>query len=273
MAIIQQCPPFQNVVPNGVAILDIPKYNNTLTRIVMTLGGTTFTKAMITDIKVKIGVRTVYNCTGPVLDAINQYKGLFADATNLTIDFTERDAPSIDGKEIGGYDMSALPDKIRVEVTIAGATAPTLSAHMHLTAPQGQAGAVIHKLLYFPASASTGGKFPLMFNPQGALIKRVHCFFGGTDWTSTTSGNLSRIEVKKNGITVHDLDDLDAHFIQQEYRKVPQSKHFAADFIVDNNQSAALLTKDAKSLEFNTYLTAADTINTYVELLDLPYNA
>ncbi|KVT66516.1 hypothetical protein WK59_09350 [Burkholderia ubonensis] len=273
MAIIQQLPAFQNVQATGVATLLVPKYSNTLTRVVLDLGGTTFTKAMITDIKVKIGVRTVYNCSGSVLDTINQYKGIAAAANQLTIDFTERDAPSIDGKEIGGYDMSALPDQIKIEVTISGATAPTLAAWAFLTAPQGQAGALVHKLLYFPASTTVAGKFPINFNPMGALIKRIHHFYAGASWAGNGDGNVNRVEIKKNGIVIMDMADHVRRFVQNEYRKVPQAGHFVTDFIVDNNQSGMLITQDAKSFECNTYLTAGDTVGTYVEMLDLPYNA
>ncbi|WAL84961.1 major capsid protein P2 [Pandoraea sp. XJJ-1] len=273
MAIIQQMPPFNNVNANGVATVRIPKYNNALTRMVLDLGGTAFTKAMITDIKVKIGVRTVYNVTGAYLDTINKYKGIYDAANQLTIDFTERDAPSISGKELGGYDMSVLPDSISVEVTITGATAPTLTGFMFLTAPQGQVGALIHKLLYYPTSTTVAGKFPININPQGALIKRMHIFYAGASWAGNGDGNVNRVEVKKNGIVVKDMTDHIRRFVQNEYRKVPQAGHFAVDFIVDNNQSAMLITKDAKSLEFNSYLTAGDTLNCYVEMLDLPYNA
>lgn len=268
--IIQPLPPFNNVVASGVATLKVPKYDLALTRLVLRLGGTALTKAMITDIKLKLGIRTVYNITGTLLDKINKYKGIFDDAYHLTIDFTERDATTLPGKEIGGYDLPRLDD-LNVEITITGATAPTLSATGFFTPSQGND--LIQKILYFPASTSVAGKFPVNFNPSGALIKRCHFFYSGTDWTTSADGNLYRLEVKKNGLVIWDANCLDARFYQQEQRKVPQSKHYVYDPIVDNNASGYLVTADAKSLEFNTYLTAADTINMYVELLDKPYNA
>jgi hypothetical protein len=267
----QQLPPFFNVVATGIATLRVPKFQATMNRIILRLGGTTFTKAMITDIKLKIGVRTVYNITGPRLDAINKYKGIYDNASFLTIDFTERDAPTLQGKEIGGYDLSVLRDELTIEVTIAGATAPTLTASAWMTPPQGNA--LISKILYFPTSTSVAGKFPISFNPQGALIKRVHFFYAGTDWTGVANGNLNKVEVKKNGGTLFESECLEARFTQQEYRKVPQSRLFTYDPIVDNNANGYLVTADARSLEFNTWLTAADAINVYVEMLDAPNNA
>lgn len=276
----QALPAFLNVVPGGVATLRIPRYEMTINRITLELGGTTFTKALITDIKVKLGVRTVWNVNGSAaggeagtrLDQINRYKGLDFDAKFLTIDFSERDAPSIQGKEIGGYDLSVIKDDMIIEVTIAaGAVAPTLNASLWMTPPQGNP--LINKLLYMPASTNAAGKFALNFNPQGALIKRAFMFYGGADWTGVANGNLNALEVKKDGLVVHDLGCLRNRFVQKEYRKVPQTKLYVFDPIVDNNASAYLKTADAKSLEFNAFLTAADSLHVYFELLDAPYNA
>jgi hypothetical protein len=269
--ILQQMPPFLNVVATGVATLRIPKYAMTLTRLVLRLGGTTFTKAMITDIKIKVGPRTVWNCTGSRLDAINAYKGVATGTNFLTIDFTERDATGdIRPKEVGGFDLTTLNDDVTVEVTITGATAPTLLAIAFMTPPQGNP--FIHKLVYVPASSSVAGKFPIPIFPKGALIKRVHFFYGGADWGAAADGNLNRLEVKKSGLVIWDAMCLEARFMQGEYRKVPQSKLYVFDPIMDNNMSGLVSTTDAASMEFNTYLTAADTLNCYIELLDLPGN-
>ena len=268
--ILQKLPPFVNVVASGVATLRVPRYAMTLTRLVLRLGGTTFLKTHITDIKIKLGVRTVYNITGARLDAINKYKGIYDHANFLTIDFSERDATTLPGKEIGGYDLSVLDD-MTVEVTVAGATAPTLEATGFMTPPQGNE--LIHKILYFPASTAVAGKFPINFNPMGALIKRVHFFYAGTDWTGSADGNLNRLEVKKNGLVIWDASCLEARFMEQEYRKVPQSRLYVYDPILDNNANGYLVTADAKALEFNSFLTAADSVNCYVEMLDKPGNA
>lgn len=269
--ILQPMPPFLNVVATGVATLRVPKYAMTLTRLVLRLGGTTFTKAMITDIKVKIGPRTVYNITGPRLDAINAYKGVATGTNFLTLDFTERDMTGdVRPKEVGGYDLTTFADDVTVEVTIAGATAPTLSAIAFMTPPQSNP--LIQKLIYVPASSSVAGKFPVQLFPKGALIKRVHFFYGGADWGASSDGNMNRLEVKKSGLVIWDAMCQEARFMQGEYRKVPQSKLYVYDPIMDNNISGMVVTADAASMEFNTFLTAADTLNVYAELLDLPGN-
>lgn len=258
--LLQKLPPIQNVTANGVATLFVP-IKATINRIVLTLGGTTFTKAMITDIKVKLGAKIVYNLSGAQLDLINQYRGIYNDATHLTIDFTERDAPSVDAKEVGAYDLGAIRDDMYMEFTIAGATAPTLVALAFVTPTQGNP--LILKMLSVPANTAVGGKFNINFNPRGALVKRVHMF----------SALITQCEVKKNGIPVFDsVLVADNSFIQQEYRKVPQAGLYVVDFVLDNNQSGALVTGDAQALEWNPTLSGSSAVPTFFECYDLPGN-
>ena len=103
-------PPF-NPVANGVrSTLQIPRYDMTLGRVVLTFPGTnSITKATISEIVIKIGPRVVFGpISGAELDAINKYKGIFDKADALTIDLTERDGLTILAKEIGGIDIPAL---------------------------------------------------------------------------------------------------------------------------------------------------------------------
>ena len=50
--IMRQLPPFQNVVANGIATGQVPP-GRTIERIVFKLGGTAFTKAMLTLLNLK----------------------------------------------------------------------------------------------------------------------------------------------------------------------------------------------------------------------------
>jgi hypothetical protein len=121
-------------------------------------------------------------------------------------------------------------------------------------------------------AAIAGNVNSLPFDPKGAIVQRAYFSYLGTDWTTTADGNVNRIIVKKNGLTVSEMGCYDARFVQQEYRKVPQSRLHVVDFIVDNNLSGALVTEDAKALEWNLFPTAADTVTAYFEVLDKPYN-
>ena len=268
----QPLPPFTNVVANGIATMKVPSYDLTLLRVMLVLGGTAFTKAMITDIKLKLGARMVYNCSGPDLDRINKYKNIFDTPNYLTIDFTERDQTDMAVRELGGYSLPALRGlgDMTIEVTIAGATAPTLAAFAQFNAPQ--ANPMIMKLVKFQSPSALAGRFPINLQLGGALVKRLHLVYTGADWTLIANGNLNRVEVKKNGLTIHDMFDLDNRFLNQEYRKVPQSRGYVVDLIQDNNFRGHLDTSDARSLEVNAYLTAGDAVTTIAEVLDLPTN-
>ncbi len=279
----QRLPAFLPVTPGQEAVCRIPRYALTLNRLVLRLGGTSLTKALIQKIEVRIGTRVVWAidtvgavAAGTILDLMNKYKGLFDQATNLTIDFTERDFLTIAAREIGGIDMSKITDDVYVAVTInAGAVAPTLTGYMFLTPPQGkdiEDGQLIQKLVSVPLSFANGGAQNVTFDPKGALIKRIFTTYTGTPGSATVESNLQNFIVKKNGYIVYDLSSTDNKFVQQEYRKVPQAQLHVVDFTFDNNLSGALVTADANALEFIPNYIAADSGRMFFECLDAPYN-
>ena len=270
--ILEKLPSFQPVAAGQRALLKVPKYAMTLTRVQMVLGGT-FTKANIEQINVKIGSRVIWDLTGLELEAINSYKGLDDPATHLTIDFTEKDAGDIVGKEIGGIDMTQISgDEIYIEVKIAAAAVnPTLRATAFWTPPQGND--LIKKYVKQGTANLSAGRTDINFNPMGSLIQRMYIGYTGTDWGASANGNVADLRVRKNGNAVWDeVSCLDARVIQAHYGKVPQSKFYVYDPIVDNNQSGALVTADAKSLLIQPLLTASDTLACIFEVLDKPFN-
>lgn len=254
--------PFFNVVGDGVASLSLP-LGMTYERIIMVLSGTTFTKAMMTDIKIKLNGKVIWQSTGSRIDAMNKYRGIATDATHLTLDFTELYARDEVGQSIGAIGTAQGIGSFTIEVTIAGATAPTLESYAQLSGPK-KAG-VVSKVLSYPVTFSAGGKFPIVLpygTNGGSVIKRVDFFHT----------NMTELEVKKNGLVIHESTKAINEFIQAENKKVPQAGMYVADFIVDNNQSGMLVTADARSMEWNVTLSAADTINVQVEYIDLLTN-
>lgn len=281
--IVQRLTEFNPINPGQVATVKVPRYALSLNRIGLRLGGTTFTKALIKKIEIKIGTRPVWVidsvgalAAGTILDMINKYKGIFDQATNLTIDFTERDFLTIAAKEVGAIDMSKISDDVYVNITIdATAVAPTLYGYMFLTPPQGkdiEEGQLISKIVGIPYSYANGGRQLVGFDPKGALLKRIYTTFTGTNGTATAESNLSKFEVKKGGYTTFEQLSTDNKFLQQEYRKVPQSGLFVTDLTFDNNLSGAMVTADAASLEFAPTFIAADSGIMLFEVLDAPYN-
>lgn len=259
----KQNAPFFNVVASGVASLDL-ELGMTYQRIVLVLGGTTFTKAMITRIVAKLNGKIFYDITGSRLDSINKYRGLADDANHLTIDFSEPNAKTVAGMYAGGIGTQSGVSSFTLEVTIAGATAPTLASKSMLTEPQPLG--KIMGMVHHPVNLSAGGKYPVILphGPEAAhLIKRVHLFHS----------NVTALEVKKNGLEIfEDMLVADNEFIQKEYGKVPQAGLYVYDPVVNDDMSRVLDTANARSLQFNTTVSAADTIDVHAEVVGLLEN-
>ncbi|WP_042301738.1 major capsid protein P2 [Paraburkholderia kururiensis] len=256
--------PFTNVVATGMATVSLPvgmSYN----KIILALGGTAFTKSMITGIRVKLNGKIIVNQTGSRLDLQNQYRGLTANAGFLTIDFTEPRAKTMTEQYLGNINTAAGVSSLTVEIDIAGATAPTLDSYSELGAPQKLG--VLAKQIPFNAPFSASGKFPMKLidiTNRGALIKRVHFAHGG---------NLSQLEVKKNGIVIWDNVPAAVNsFWLGEYQKAAQANLYTYDPCADNNYANAVKTADATALEFNPTFTAADSVTAVCEVLDILSN-
>jgi Viral coat protein P2 N-terminal domain len=276
-------PPFNPVALGVRSTTQVQRWQMTLGRIVLKfIGANALTKATISEVVVKIGARVIF---GPIsateLDAINKYRGIFDQTDSLTIDFTERDGLSVFAKEVGGIDLPALGDEdVFIEVAnTAGAGTPALYALGGFTGLQfdpakpTQEAQLIRKVLSYNVPTSGGTAVTWMPDFKGAIVQRIHFRYTGTDWSAGVNGNLREVEVRKNGVTVWDrIADMDARFIMQEQRKVPQSKTYHLDFVHDNVHSAALSTLDARALEFNLAFTAVDTVKALVECLDTPRN-
>jgi len=146
-----------------------------------------------------------------------------------------------------------------VEVTIAGATAPTLASYSMVTEPQ-ELG-LISGLISHPVTFSAAGKFPIIL-PHGVeakhLIKRVHFFHT----------NMTSLEVKKNGLLIYEDMGLSVtEFIMEEYEKTWQSGLYVYDPVVNQDMSRVLRTDNAQSLQFNVTVSDADTISIYNNVL------
>lgn len=252
--------PFTNVVANGVATVSLPvgmSYN----RIFLQLGGT-FTKAMITDIKVRLNGKVIFQNTGSRLDLVNTYRKRGVSASFLVIDFVEPDAKDMSEQYVGNLNTAQGVSSLTLEVTIAGATSPTLDswAEVGPPAPLG----VIAKQLLFTTSFGGSGKFPFKIIDvanRGAIVKRVHFAHGG---------NVTALEVKKNGVVIHDNVTTAVNtFYQLDYNKTAQTNLYTYDPCLDNNYTNAIKTQDMVSLEFNLTTSAADTVTAVVEVLDL----
>lgn len=254
---VKNLPPFFNVVADGVASLEIP-LGDTYHRITLELGGTSFTKAMITEIKLKLNSKVFYTISGSRLDSYNKWKSISDSASYLTIDFNEIDAKTPGGMFMGAIGTASGVDSFTAEITIAGATAPTLSAMATVSA--GQPLGAIMAMVNHPITFSAGGTYPVTI-PHGpetdSLIKRVLLFHS----------NLTSLKVKKNGLEIfEDTSIARNNFLQGEAGKTSQSGLYVFDLPLLNDMSSLLPTKNANTLELWPTVSGSDTVNLYVDM-------
>lgn len=264
--------PFSNVVATGVATANVTP-GRTVELIRLKLGGTTFSKAThITSVKIKANGKVIIEASGADLDKISAYRGITTEAAYLDIPFYDARMNSEFDRSVGAFDTSQGILNITAEVTISGATAPTLEMILTESGPQkaktGQAApyaSFMTKLLQYPFNISTGGRLAVTvpFGPaNGAIIKRVHVF----------SSNMTGATVKQDGLVIHESLKLENENDQKRNGRVPQSGCYTLDFAPEGNVMNALDTRDARSLEWLFDFSAADSGRVIVEYLDTLQN-
>lgn len=260
--------PFANVVNSGVATNNVTP-GRTLEVLQLAMGGTSFTKANITLLKVKANGRTLIEASGTELDKINAYRGIAVNANFLDIPFFDENMVSGLDRSVTSFDTSNGVQNITTEVTVSGATSPTLKAIVVESAAQkdqtGQAAPyanLVGKLLRYPFSMANGGMLPVTVpfgKDSGAIIKRLHVVH---------SGNMTGATVKQDGMVIHESLAAENSNMQIRSGRVPQANMYTIDFVSDGNVRNALDTRDARSLEWLLSFSAADNGFILVEYLD-----
>lgn len=261
--------PFSNVVAAGTATNNVTP-GRTLENFQLKLGGTTFTKAMITLARIKANGKTIIEGSGVELDAINAYRGQTTDAGYLDVHFADYSLNNEFDRMVSAFDTSLGIANITSEITIAGATAPTLTPILVQSAQQkastGEAqpfAPLMTKVLRYPYSQASGGRLAMTvpFGAQnGAIIKRLHVRHGG---------NMTGATVKQDGLVIHESLRLENEYMQKKHGRTPQSNMYTIDFVLDGDIKKALDTRDARSLEWLFDFSAADTGTVIVEYLDV----
>lgn len=260
--------PFSNVVASGVATNNITP-GRTLENFRLRLGGTSLTKAMITDVKLKANGKVIVEGTGTQLDALQAYRGRTQAAAFLELSFTDYAMNNELDRNVGAFDTSLGISNISSEITIAGATAPTLTPILIESAAQKLASGemapfapLISKVLRYPYNIANGGRLAMSvpFGPQsGSIIKRLHVFHGG---------QMTGATVKEDGLVIHESVAAENQQEQQMQGRVPQSNCYTIDFVVDGDIRKALDTRGSRSLEWLFDFSAASNGTVYVEYLD-----
>lgn len=261
--------PFSNVVATGDATNQIT-IGKTLNTLQLQMGGTAFTKAMLTMFRLKANAKTIFEGSATQIDAINAYRGLTTNAAFLDIAFEDLTGLDQVDRFIGALDTTQGIANLTTEVTIAGATAPTLVPYLLETAAQRDAAGNVSPLaglmckqLRYPFSIAAGGQLPLNFpfgQKNGAIIKRVHFFHGG---------NMTGMLVKEDGIIIHESVTATNQYEQIRNKRVPQANVYTVDFILDGNVRNAFDTRKAQSVEWLPTFSAADSGFVIIEYLDV----
>lgn len=264
---------FQNVVASGVAICDMNKFLGTeLEKITLTLGGTSLTRAMITKIELKANSKVIWESDGAKLNATNLYNGQTDDATILKIDFMDRKGFSKNAREVGVIDLSARSgvSQLRLEVTISGATAPTLVGFADVSPVNRdpdemgirQLVARRHRTTYVVAAA---GQFALPvphLDPAGggSNYRRIYVF----------CSNLTALKTVRDGVTEHELTKAQNETAQKDNFKSPQTGLIVFDPCQDGQIAGRTWDtrrKFCRSAQFLGTFSAGETITIETEEL------
>lgn len=261
--LIRKSLPFSNVVASGVASAPIT-HGRTIERIVLALGGTSFTKSNIALIKLKANGKVFMEVTGDQADKMQTFRGITASAAFLVLDFTEIRGRDLADQLIGGFDTSVGIQSLTMEVTISGATAPTLEAWTIESQPQpAEVAGLMTKVLRYPFSVAAGGvlPIPLPFGQSGAVIKRLHL--------ESSAGQVDEVTIKQDGLVVFEATKALNDYMNTEHGRSNQTNWFSVDFIRDGNQRNAFDVRSARSLELLPKFSAACTGFVLAEYYDV----
>lgn len=270
--------PFSNVVASGIAICDLNKLLGTvLEKITLTLGGT-FTKAMITKAELKANGKTIYETDGTKQDLAMVYNGQTADVTILKLDLMDRKAVTANARQAGAFDLSAKSGitSLRLEVTIAGATSPTLVGFADVSPPvEDPAEAGIrwmisrkHRVTQVIGAAGTYALAIPHLDPAG----------GGSNYRRifVYSANCTAIKTMREGVTEHELTKLQNEAAQKDNFKVPQTNLVVFDPVQDGQlQGRTWDTRPSsgvRSAQFYATFSAGETITIETDEL-IPFSA
>lgn len=265
--------PIQNVVASGVAICDLNKFlGSVLEKITLTLGGT-FTKSMITLIQLKANAKVIWESSGSNLDASNLWNGGVSDVTILKIDFMDRKAVTVNARQVGAIDLSVGSgiSTFRMEITIAGATSPTLVGFADVSPPSSdpaEAGirgliARRHKITYVaPAAGEYAVPVPHL-DPAGggSCYRRIYIY----------SANCTAIRTVREGVIEHQLTKLQNENAQKDNFKTPQANLVVFDPAQDGQMTGRVWdTRPAagvRSAQFYATFSAGETVTVETEEL------
>lgn len=272
MSVLNKLPPFANVVAGSTAIIPrVPMGLQTIRGILLE-SNTALTIAEMTRIKIRVGSKTIFDMTGTELDTINKYRNFTADSNYLYIPFSDLNARTITGEEVGGLDTSLFNQQVSMQVEVdissTAGTGLSLDAYYDFDPPKAPASAnkaITTVYLKTQQSIAGSGKYPIELpigSSSGAQIKRIY----------TIGTNITQVEFKRDGILLLEEGTTAVLKYIQELakRRDSQTNLHVVDFTLSNNQSLVVPTLRAdgnlSTLDFRITTSAASSPVIIVEL-------
>lgn len=248
-------PAAQGVAEGSTAVFNLP-IGWTYHGILLTRGGT-FTHDMMTSIVLKANGKAIREYTGSDLDDINQFDGLAAAGANSSYLSFERvgllSQADIEASAIGTADGQIAT--LTLEITINGATNPTLSAVAYQSAPSAM-GRIIKVRKHSGYAPSAAGIFEISDLPKGDLINRI--------MIKAASDNILDVEMVRDNTVVFQRTAADNDYFQTDGVKVPQALWYNIDS-TEVGVGNDLISSNAQDFRLKLNMSAADSLTIYVE--------
>lgn len=280
MRFVRHLEPWVNVTGTGRAVLNsVLVLGNIIERIYLVLGGTAFTKAQISALRVKLNGKTTFgDISGANLDSFQTYALGNTNAAYLTVDFVEPKSRAMQGELMGAIDTNAAGvNTFTMEADIAGATAPTLDSWAQLRDVASISGKnsgfnpnlrpLLRALISTSITATAAGEQQYAINAGSggnALIKRLIIF----------STILTSVRIKRNSVDIYEeVSSGLASWIHADYGRTDQANMYVVDWLADNNQSDTQPTRntDGTLANYQWLLTAsgAGTFQVYADVYSI----
>lgn len=266
MAVFNKLKSVSNVAASTTASLTDLPLGMTYLGILLKLGGTTFLKSHLTEIRAYLGAKMFWQISGDDLNKINNWYKFTAASGYLLMPFYTPNARTLGGEMIGAIDTS-IHSSFGLEFDIGGATAPTLEAYALWAPPKAKDDPfkntikAMLRATHSPASAAEHDLKVPIGSKHGGLIKAVHL----------SHTNVTRFDVKKDGLELQGkADTAPLQYLQTTLNRSTASGLINFDPVFSDNQSEVVSTLRADgqkaSFEFLATTSAADTIKSYTEM-------
>ena len=250
----------QNVAPGNTATLKLPIGKNapTLDKIQLELSGGML-PAHIESIRGKAnGTMFHEEISGTILNKRDDYRGIFTDASFLTLDFTEPNSRNGAIEQLAASVPLSLLQDLNFEIKIAPG-APVggrIDASMLVRHPTNNP--FIKKqrtssVAYANAGEPTGG--------SGGKLTRIFIH-------EQTPGTIQSLEIRVGNTVTYEVTRSKLEYEQKRNGLVPQAGIVVLDFIEDGNLSGVMDTGTSANVELRLNSSAANSYQVFYQLID-----